>query len=157
MQKKKLGLVILCLVLLCGCTTSKENINDTEVTTTEESLPISESIVWENITISNITPVTSFEIRGDGLFIFPYNNNNTHITLRKIFISNNGFWDTVVSTVSVDNVIVSDFGYELVTLPNGNTLGYVPIDDESAYLVKTETLPSSYVELVLEQLCNGNI
>ena len=153
MRIKTLILICLFLLILSGC--GDEQVEESSAVL--DLHPISDSTVWDNITIEAITPVTAFEINDDALKIFPYNNNDKHITMRKIVISRNGFWNTVETIYDgSDNLHVTS-DYVLITMSNHCTYGYVPIDDEWAYIVSTESLPSSYVEAFLRMLCSTNI
>lgn len=150
MRNKIIYLLAVC-VLLTGCTST----NDVPKIVQENALHnVSDSIVWDNMCINAITPVCAFETQGDVLFIFPYNNNDSHITVRKILISNNGFWDTVKNSYNESDNIRETDKYSLVTTMSAETYGYIPIDDEYAYIVTTGTLPSSYVECILQSICN---
>lgn len=150
MCNKIIYLLAVC-ILLTGCTST----NDVTEIVQENALHnVSDSIVWDNMRIDAITPVCAFETQGDALFIFPYNDNDSHITVRRILISNNGFWDTVKNSYNESDNMRETDKYSLVTTTSAETYGYIPIDDEYAYIVTTETLPSSYVECILQSICN---
>lgn len=148
---KILTLLLLCSVLIgCG--------QETVVETVEPELrPISTEIVWDGLSLETITPVTAVEASDSEINIFPYNNNDAHITVRRILISNNGFWNAAISTYKDSENFRSTAKYSYVTLADATTYGYLPIDEEYAYIVFSSDLPSSYVELVLDVLCNSNI
>lgn len=148
MQKLPL-MLILCATLFAGCGSKSE-----ETVTAADLRPIQSSCIWESVSINSITPVSAFETEGSCLKIFPYNNSESYIKIEKILISNNGFWDTVVKEYEDTNNmrVLDNFSY--VTTASKVTIGYLPLDAEYAYIVSSDTLPSSYVEKVLEMLCN---
>lgn len=155
MFKKAVSLVLLiCCTVFCGC--SEKN----ETSVEEESKPlreISSEIVWNDLTLSPITPVCAFEINGGQLDIFPYNDSDFHISMKVIFTSDNKLWSSVKRNYNgSDNLQVYE-PFSIVTVENGTTYGYMDRDENSAYLVSTETLPSSYVVRLLEELCNVGI
>lgn len=151
---KKIIASLLIAMSLCGCGDTDKG---EEVVSTEESLhEISDSVVWDGMTIKSITPVCSFELNGDDLQIFPHYNNTAYINVVKILISDKAFWKTVSTPfIDTDNYIKAN-GYELITTEDGNTLAYIRNSEEYAYLVSSNTLPSGYVSLVAEVLCKSN-
>ena len=152
MRKSVITVLCLCLLFITGC---DEEIEE-PVVESVDLRPITTSIVWDNKVIQNISPVSAFESSTDMLQIFPYNNNDKHITIRKIIVSDNGFWNTVMlGYEGTENIIVTE-QYSLVTNNKECTFGYIPIDYEWAYIVYSETLPSSYVEYVMKVLCNSS-
>lgn len=152
MQKQAIICTLLFTALLTGC-----GEQDTEpVIETPPLHEITTSVVWDNLTLSQITPVTSIVVSGDSLDIFPYNDNDMHITVKRILISDNDFWQTVFNTQDTENTMTCD-EYSLITTSSGATYGYLEIDEESAYIAFTDSLPSSYVWSALEMLCNSGI
>ncbi len=149
-MRKHVICLLAVLVFMTGCS-KKEEI----VTEPEDLRPIQSSCIWDNMTIDAITPVTAFESTEDSLLIFPYNNNDTHIKVRLFVVSNNHYWETVKSAYKGTNNIKEGKGYSLVTNEFGVTYGYIERDEETAYLVEADSLPSSYVECTLRALCNA--
>lgn len=154
-MRKKAVVVIFILVsfLLAGCSNKSVNEDDTVNDVVESSSRvILDSYDWENITVEKITPVTAFEVMGDELHIFPYNDGDDYVAVRIVYNSDNNFWGSVQNVYSgTDNFkeVGSTF---LVTNETGVTYGMVEIDEEESYLVSS-SLPSSYVESVMLQLC----
>ena len=145
---KKL-MFVLCLVCLTGCASKEEAV-------VTEPPPISEQASYayfDELEVPAIGPVCGFVSKSDSLEIYPYYNYNAHITLKKMLISENGFWDTLISTQSEDFVLTAEESYTVITTPNGVTFGLLPIDDEWAYLVETDGLNSGYVRVLLNKLC----
>lgn len=150
MQKVKVLLLsILSILLLVGCTSEEEIV-------VEEVPPlhsIQDSISWNSISMNGITPVCAFETIDDELKIFPYYDSDAHISMKRIFISGNGFWDTFTKDYTdTGNIKVTD-KYTLITTNTGNSMVLINIDSETAYVVESDTLPSSYVQLVADALC----
>lgn len=148
MQKYSLVFVICLALFLTGC--SNESVEEPVVET--ELRQVTTNAVWDNRNFDSITPVCAFESTDECLKIFPYNNSEEYIKVEKILISSNGFWNTVTNEFKdTNNVRVLD-NYSYITTSSKVTIGYYALDDEYAYIVSTETLPSSYVEKVLEML-----
>lgn len=147
---------------LAGCSQKDfeepEEVEEIDTVVDEVTLhEITDSIVYDNKQLTHITPISSFEADGAELNVFPHFNKEQHINVKRIVISGNKFWTSVCKDAKqTDNYKKNaKKGYTLVS-HEGTTYGYVEIDDEEAYLVTTSDLPSSYVELVLEQLCSTN-
>lgn len=110
-------------------------------------------ITWDSHLFENITPVTSYEESGDSLKVFPYFNGDFYILIEKIYLSDNKFWDSVISDyIGTPNGVDYD-EFSLFTTGQGVTLGLVMADDGSGYLVRTDNLSSAYVKRVCEVLC----
>lgn len=148
-----IGLITTVFVVLSGCSAKTDKVNTEVVTPLHE---ITKEIEWNDITLEALTPVCSYEIEDEVLYIFPYNDNDFHITVKEIFISDNGFWKTVLKSTKKKNKVKKD-KYSIVTNEKGETIGFLEKDKNSAYLVQTSELPSSYVLYVLDYLCNIDI
>ncbi len=149
-----IGCLVLVSTLLTGCGSKVEESLESESNPALHE--ISENVEWDGLTLDAITPVCSYETSGDELHIFPYNDNDSHITVKLIFTSINAFWKSVEKSYKdTDNIAIFD-NYSLVTNEDGVTYGLLRKDKESAYLVYADTLPSSYVGLVLEELWNAS-
>lgn len=142
--------LIICLLalLLTGC--------GKEVPVVEEPVyvplrQVMSSVTWDNMTISSITPVTSFETTNDTLSIFPYNDNASYIKVERFIFSDNNLFNTIVSSCEEGNVVIED-KYSLCTLSSGQTYALLPFTEDTGYLIST-TLPSSYCEKVAVMLC----
>lgn len=151
MYRLVLPLLIMCLTLTACGKRGEEPI-------VEEPLPAHEqmeSTVWNNIEFSGITPVSSFE-SGDGdLMIYPYYDSDKYVRVKLIEVSDNDLWTSATKDyLDSDNLIVTE-DYSYVTHPDQITYGFVPIDDATAYYLKTDC-PSSYMKKVCELLCNTN-
>ena len=148
--KKVTMCLLLALVLCCGCGKEK---SDEEVVVVQDLRPISTEVTWDNISIKQITPVTAFETDASTTKIFPFNNSDKYITIEKIVISDNGFWETLSTGYKDTNNFKTADSWSLITTTDSISIGYLQLDEENAYIVKTNSLPSSYCILVLEQLC----
>ena len=150
-MRKTIACFVVLYALLVGC--ASETQPETQMPVSEVCLhEPSDSHVWQGITIPAISPVTAFEEYGDTLKIFPYYNDNAYISLRVVLVSGNDFWNTVTSTyLDSGNAIVKD-QYSYVTTENGITYGLLPVSETAAIVAET-TLPSSYVDRILEMLC----
>lgn len=145
-------IVLVTILTLCGCGTKKV---DQEQTTVPEVSYLHEPIqsyTWNGYTFDNIFPASSFSETSDGLDIFPCYDSDAHISVGKIIISGNGFWDSVITQYSNTNNIVERDNYSYVTAESGETIGYIENDNNSAYVVRSSTLPSGYVDYVLSIL-----
>lgn len=151
-MRLKTGLILLSLCFLCGC----GKVEEPDVVVQPDLRPVMTEYTWNELSLKGITPVTSFEEQGDEINIYPYNNNEQHISIRKIFISSNNFWSTVTDSYSgTENCIKRD-KYTFITFDNQTTVCYFPIDEESAYVLES-TLPSGYVDLTAKMLCSIGI
>lgn len=146
MQTRLLPVVMLCL-LLVGC--SSEPVTETPVV--PDKRPVMSEFSNGSISMNSITPRTSYEDSGDVVYIYPYNNSDEHITIEKILVSDCGFWTTVISEYSESNNLVVRDRYSLITLSDGTTYGYIANSEDTAYVLRS-SLPSSYVEAVLDNL-----
>lgn len=149
---RKQVIIIACCCLLCGCSSTSNEVVPTEQPDLHEVVT---SITWDNKEIDIKSPVSSYQIDGDQLIIYPYNNSDKHITLKKVLISNCRFWDTVEKGFEKENLKKTD-RYSIVTNKSGMTYGYMPISKTDAYIATTDTLPSSYAQELLDILCSTN-
>lgn len=146
MQTRLLPVIMLCLLLM-GC--SSEPVTESPVI--PDKRPVMSEFSNGSISMNSITPRTSYEDSGDVVCIYPYNNSDEHITIEKILVSDCGFWTTVISEYSESNNLVKRDRYSLITLSDGTTYGYIANSEDTAYVLRS-SLPSSYVEAVLDNL-----
>ena len=149
---KKVTTLCLCVILLmtaCGAAEAEEPVFESPVSYMHQPAV---SYTWSGISFDNLFPASSYEESGESLNIFPYYNNDSHITVRKILISGNDFWDNVITQYSSTNNIKNLENYSYVTNESGETIGYLAIDDTYAYIVRSSTLPSGYVDYVLSAI-----
>lgn len=149
MRKRNLLLTCLVLLSLTGCGGSEEVI----VAETPPSPPLHEvqtSAIWDNLTFSSITPVTSFESNGDYLKVFPYNDSQKYILVKQYLSSKNDAFSQLASVCTEESIVTKD-NYTLYTTPAGVTSALISCEDVD-YLVQTE-LPSYYCEMVCDMLC----
>lgn len=148
-MRKSVTLIILITLIISGCGESEE-IVEPEI---PDLHPIQSEFTWDSISMNSISPVGAFEEQGDIIKIFPYHNTESYISVKKIFLSGNNFWETFTREYATTHNLVQRDKFSLITTETGTSLCLVPIDSESGYLVVTENLPSYYVELVANQLC----
>ncbi len=150
MRRKLLVSLALLSILLTGCGEEPEP-EPVPVTYLHEQM---ESVVWNDKTIKAITPCCSFDSSTDKLIVYPYYDNDASVTVEKLLLSeNNEFWEAIKSPYTgTDNVVEAE-GYSLITLENGNTIGYIELENSMCYWVTSDTLPSGYVQAVLKALC----
>lgn len=148
-MKSKWVLVTLCILFLSGC-------GEEEVPPVPTPPPLhtqAQSITWDGMEITEVTPVSAFEITDTCIQIFPYFNSEEYISIERIYVSENDFWNSVTSEYEGTPNHKKDTNWELFTLPSGITLGCVIIDDDECYIIRTEALSSAYVEKVCKMLC----
>lgn len=154
---KKITTLCLCVIILmtaCGAAEAEEPVFESPVSYMHQPAV---SYTWSGISFDNLFPASSYEESGESLNIFPYYNNDSHITVRKILISGNDFWDNVIKQYTGTDNIRNLENYSYVTNASGMTVGYYAIDDKSAYIVSTDTLPSGYVETVLSYIHRASV
>lgn len=151
---KKIIALLLCSLCLCGCGDSAagEDVSSTEMVEYEHI----STADWDGLTIPAISPVWRFESTGDELKIFPHYNNTSYINVVKILISDKAFWKTVSSEYVNTPNHVKGSGWELITTTSGQSLAYIEVTKEYAYLVTSDTLPSGYVALIADTLCKSS-
>lgn len=150
---KRITPIVLSMLLLCGCS------EEVEEPVAYEPPPISTQAEFgylDTFTIEAIGSVCGFNNVTDGIEIYPHYNNPSHILLKKILISDNDFWETILSSQSEDFILTKRDKYTLITTPTGVTYGYYPIDKEWAILASTKGLNSGYLTLVMDNLWKQN-
>lgn len=150
MQKHAFLVMLILSLFLSGCGKEKE------VVAKQDLYPIMSQTVWDDITITAITPVCSFISDADSLKIFPYNNKDVYISVKKVVISDNSFWKTVEAEYKSTANIKKGDGYSLITNKEHVTYGYVLINKEYAYVTSAAKLPSSYVQEVCKVICKSS-
>ena len=149
--KYAIFLLLVCVLTACG------DAEPVPELTPQPTLPPKHmqatATVWDNLTISEITPTTAFEQVSDSLRIYPYFDGDSYILMKKIFLSNNNFWDTATQSYTDTDNYIKTAKYSLITLDNGYTVAMIPIDEETAYVVTTNQLPSAYVKKVCDIVC----
>lgn len=150
-MRKVILLLIVIVPLLFGCT--KE---EPVVPTAPDLHPVVQNYLWGNVSMNSITPCCSIVENGSCIEIYPFNNNEAHITIEKIVISENGFWETFSKEYTQSDNFVSTESYSYFTDSNSVTHGYIASSDDYAYYVYT-TLPSAYLEEVMVMLCSTAI
>ena len=150
MCRKCLVLICLPLLLLVGCgKTEPEAVEEPEVILHT----VSESFDDGTVSMNSITPTTAFETVDEEVHIFPFYNSDKYISLKKVFISDNGFWDTMTSAYTDTNNLKSYDKYKLITTEAGKSIVMLPYGDDSALLIESSDLPSGYVKAVADALC----
>lgn len=139
-------IIVLCL-LLSSCR------SEAVPETTEEPV-VTLHVDWEDVGIDYTSDIRVTIDEDNTLNIFPDKDSNEYISMRKIFISNNNFWNVVEERVSDELVITGNatlFNY------NNYAVWYLPIDDESCYVAYTDTCTEEQLNTMLSTLCNFDI
>lgn len=89
----------------------------------------------------------------DTLEIHPYYNSSEHITMKKILLSDLPYWETIKESQSETAVVKEYDKYELMTQADGSTYGYYKESDDTAIICYSFDLPSSYVKVVMDRIC----
>lgn len=144
-------------IVLSGCASRGDTDEVVEQTTIEDikSTPMyayTESIVYKNMKINAITPCTHMEIVDDELRIFPYFDYNEYISMKHIVLSGNDLISTVKRTKQDDDNFVQKSTDCFYYSSKGTTTGLCRITEDEALCVVTNKFPSSYVDLVLDEL-----
>ena len=150
MQQLKTLLIASLLVLLVGC--GKE---ETPVEVEQPPLhTMQSSYKTSSISANAITPTTAFEEVGDELRLYPFYNSDHYISMKVILISNNDFWNTIISGYTGTNNLQVYDKYSLITTSFGKTITVIPRSSEEAIVISSDTLPSGYVKATADMLCN---
>lgn len=147
MYRKCIAICTVCL-LLTACGKDAELADNISLDAQSVS-QIEHTYSWDGITFEVVFPACTFEETTDALKIFPCYSMDSYITVRRIVISGNDFWNSVISQYKDTGNIRDMEDYSYVTTENGETLGYIKCAEHEAYLVETSTLPSGYVDNVL--------
>lgn len=147
-------LMLVPVILLCSCA---DEVPEPVVEATPEPLPLREisadAVLWEGYTVEPLTPCGAFEYAGRDLYYYPYHDSTESLYLSKIFTSENHFWSTVIEEYKGSENYKSEKEYDIVALSSTYTVAYKELDEESAVVVVSGTLPSGYVETMMKQLC----
>ena len=162
MHKELMVLSLLLCLLLCGCGKAEdvapvESVEDVQTESVEYLHQPADSYTWGDITFSNLFPASSYEESGEALNIFPCYSKDAYISIEKILISSNDFWDNVITQYTGTDDIKNLENYSYVTSESGETIGYIQIDDAYAYIVRSSTLPSGYVDYVMSYIDRSEI
>ncbi len=151
MRKVVLVLSLFVALSLTGCGEPEEPPQMEEIPVTYLHTQ-ADNVSWDNKVIEAITPCCAFDSAADKLIVYPYFDSDLSVSVEKIMLSENEFWSAITGPLEKDNTSTKK-EYSLATLPNGNTIGMLPIDEEFCYWVISYDLPSGYVRAVLDALC----
>lgn len=141
--------MIMLMIMLTAC-------GEAEPAPTPEPTPvhvpkhkITQQVTWENMILSPITPVCSFEVRDADLYVFTDNEGDSYIQLKRFYFSSNNLWKQLIATIDSKNLLEKE-GYTICSV-NGTTYAFIPMDDESGFLVSTK-LESGYCERMADEV-----
>lgn len=144
----------LCAVVLCGCGPTVEK--EQPVVEEQPALAeLSDSCDMFGTTFQSIGPMCGYVTSDDTVSIYPYYKSPEHIDVKRMLLSDRGFWDTVKAN-ETDAVVAESDKYFTITLTTGTTYGVILAESDSVILIKTDSLPSAYVKVVCEKLCQSN-
>lgn len=146
-MRKIICSTLLCLGLLCGC--SKEEV--VEEVPMPDLTEISDSYTYYDIGVKAIGEHCGFAEVDDGFEIHPFNNSPKHISVKRILLSENNFWDTILLSEKEDSVVLRGKKFSYFTTVDGTTYGYYEVADYG-YIFTSYDLPSSYVKAVLDRV-----
>lgn len=145
-------LISCCLLLLClgGC--SKE-VEEEVVEFVEETPPLSEvadSATFEDLTVDALGPWCGFIYNATSLEIHPFYDSTQHIIIERILLSDKPYWKVIKST---EGVIVKEYPHgSMLTMSSGASYGYIEDGNGYAYVLSTDTLPSSYLDYIMRNV-----
>lgn len=141
-------MILFCL--LTSTVNAEENSIDSPIGQEAESVEMEQSYTFGNYIVGSITPWCSFEERDSSLQIFPYYSSDKHIIMKDILVSGIPFWDCVKKSDS--NIVTQKIAdFEVLTFSNGKTIAYKE-SEETCLIIQSDTLPSSYVIEVLQNV-----
>lgn len=145
---KSLILLLMLSCFLCGCTSTEE----VEEVPMQPLTEISDSYTYGDIKVNAIGTHCGFSETDEGFEIFPYNNCSKHITVKRILLSENHFWENLLESEEADSIVFRYKSCSYFTTTEGVTYGYYEVGDYG-YIFSTFDLPSSYVKAVLSKTC----
>lgn len=154
MQKRRyLTLVAVIMLAVSACSPKETEEVESEIVVDVPPLTTqADSWTAQGLTVYGIGPVCGFQELNNVLEIHPFFNESKHISMKKMIISETGFWNTLCKATSTA-VYTKEDNFELLTLDTGVTYGYYQVDNETAYIFESDTLPSSYVKEVMRKTC----
>lgn len=147
---KRFVFIIFMCVSLCACGNQDVEPDVIEQDLTEQA----ESYDVFGKDFQSIGPNCGYTSTDDWIEIHPYYNATEHIKVRKVLLSDCNFFDVVVSSVKDSAIIQENSAYQIFTLTDGTTYGVIPLEEDWCLFLKSDTLPSSYVKIACDKLCN---
>lgn len=145
-------LLLSCLLVGCGeATTEEPEVVEPDLTEHLDAYDVF------GIEFQSIGPMCGYMTVGDVIEIHPYYNSTEHIEVEKILLSDRGFWNTILSSVSEQAVIKEYDKYSMFTDASGVSYAYLQLSDDWALIAKSTDLPSYYVKAVMDRLCRDDI
>lgn len=145
---KRLTVLLLCVTLLVGCGQAEEE--------PVYVPPLTETYEKVSIECADIGTIGSYsgyvQISDRSVEIHPYYDLSECVTVTSILLSDNNWWDGIISDFGDSIEVIEYDNYSIFTAPNGVTYGYMPCGGEYAVVAETSNLPSSYVRLVMDKI-----
>lgn len=138
-------LILALALMLTGCSEEPEEI-------IEPHIPVStqgDNYVIGNIHVESAGDSTGYiGLGNDSVNVYPYYDLSENITIRKIIISDQDWWDTIT-----EGIEVLDCGsFQIYQDTSGTSYGYMPVDDTHALFCKTVNLPRDYLKLYMSKI-----
>lgn len=149
MSRRHYAACVLLTLCLTACTNKEEAPSEPVTPPLTER---SESYSYEGLTFYGVGSQTGFLETSEGLEIHPYFDNIKHILVKEVNLSGQGFWDTICKSDDT-NVIEHFEGWDILTNTSGITFGFWQLDENNAWVFQTDSLPSSYVKVVMDKAC----
>lgn len=146
---RKLIPLLVCLLLLCGCSKEEEVYVPPAPPLHEQA----DSFQNDIVSMNSITPVSAFESVGDEVHLFPFYDSDKYINMKLVLVSDNGFWNTLLESYEGTDNLQTFEKYSLITTPSGNTMVMLPYDEDYNLLIESSQLPSGYVKATADKLC----
>lgn len=132
---------------------AEEVYEDTEsYGTSFDTSSIMDHFEWEDLQFNSFTPVTVYDASDQYLKIYPCYSVDKHILVRKVELSGQQFWTTILNAHRGTCPFDVKDNYSYFTDTDGTTYAFITIDNTTGYFVETVGLPSGYLIAILKAM-----
>lgn len=150
---KALIAILLLSIMLTGC--GGEDITEEIPEVVEISLSerFDESVCIDKYFVDALGDYSGFiEVSDREMEIHPYYDGAEKVTVTVMLLSDNDWWDGIISDFG-DTVVYEEYdSYSMFTTSDGRTYGYMQCSDNEAIIAYTDDLPSGYIKLVMDKI-----
>lgn len=147
MRRKVVVIATALLLLLTSCGETEETVEVVEPSYAD----CYADYTYDDIGIKAIGENCGFKTTDTGIEIYPLNKCPKHISIEKILLSDNPFWDAVLTSKEETSVVMRGKNFSYFTDADGRTMGCYTVGDYG-YIFSSDDLPSTYVKAVLNRV-----